>query len=133
VLVAPNQMKDMKIVTQTVALQNVDDTVKATAKIAYDDQKISHVYSPVSGKVSKVFVQLGDHVKKGDALASIDSPEIGTASADVSKAKADVIAAEHDIKRQQELLEAHATSQRDYEIAVDNYRKAKAELERSQQ
>src|SRR5262252_6709989 len=88
VLVEKDQLARMKVTTETVALQDIDDTVLASGKITYDDQRVAHVFSPVSGKVARVFVQLGSHVKKGDPLATIESPEIGAATSDVSKAKA---------------------------------------------
>ncbi|AKU98264.1 Cobalt/zinc/cadmium efflux RND transporter, membrane fusion protein, CzcB family [Labilithrix luteola] len=81
----------------------------------------------------KVVAQLGNHVKKGDPLVVIESPDTGVATSDLGKAKADLVAAEHDHQRQKELLDAHATSQKDYEVASDNFRKAKAEMERAQQ
>ena len=132
-VVTKDQLAHMKVTTEDVDYQDVDDTVIASGKIAYDDQKVFHVFSPVSGKVSKVFVQLGTHVKKGDPLATIESPDIGVATADVSKAKADLTTAEHEYARQQELLEIHAASQKDYDAAGNAYRQAKAELERAQQ
>jgi cobalt-zinc-cadmium efflux system membrane fusion protein len=133
VLLTDEQVRSTKIVTAPVELQDVDDAVLASGRVTYDDQKIIHVFSPVSGKATKVFVQLGDHVKKGDPLVSIESPDIGSATSDVSKARADLIAAEHDYARTKELYESHAASQKDLETAADNYRKTKAELERAQQ
>ncbi len=133
VLLTKEQMARMKIVTAPVDLQDVDDTVLASGKVAYDDQKVIHVFSPVAGKAVKVVAQLGTPVKKGDPLVVIESPEIGVATSDVGKAKADLIAAEHDFQRQKELLDAHAASQKDFEVAADNYRKAKAEMERAEQ
>jgi cobalt-zinc-cadmium efflux system membrane fusion protein len=132
-LVTKEQLAHMKVSTAEVDYQDVDDTVIASGKIAYDDQKVFHVFSPVSGKVSKVFVQLGAHVKKGDPLALIESPDIGAATADVSKARADMITAEREFARQQELLDIHAASQKDYEAAANAFRQAKAEVERAQQ
>ena len=70
-------------------------------------------------------------MKKGAPLAVIESPDVGNAFADLGKAQADLIAAEHDFKRQKELFDAHAGSQKDFEAAEDNYRKAKAELDRA--
>ena len=43
------------------------------------------------------------------------------------------IAAEHDLKRKKELFEQKAGSSADMEASMDNYRRAKAELERAQQ
>jgi len=133
VLVTEDQVKQMKITSEVVDLQNVDDTVLTSGKVAYDDQKVVHVFSPVTGKAVRVIAQLGNHVQKGDPLVTIESPEIGIATSDVGKARADLIATEHDYRRQKDLLETHAASQRDFESAADNYRKAKAELERAEQ
>lgn len=133
VLLSQDQVREMKIVSELVDEQNVDDTVLTSGKVTFDDQKVSHVYSPVAGKVVKITAQLGHHVNKGDPLVVIESPDIGVATSDVGKAKADLIAAEHDFKRQEDLFKAHAASQRDYETSEDNFRKAKAEMERASQ
>lgn len=133
VLITKEQVSKMKVEVQSVEVRDVDDTVVTTGKVAFDDQKIVHEFSPVTGKAVRVIAQLGDHVKRGDPLAVIESPDVGVATSDVGKANADLIAAEHDYRRQKELLETHATAQKDVETAADNYRKAKAELERAQQ
>lgn len=133
ILLSKSQLTRLKIATAPVDLHDVDDTIMTSGKVAYDDQKLIHVFSPVAGKAVKVVAQLGNHVKKGDPLLVIESPDIGVATSDLGKARADMVAAEHDHQRQKELLEAHATSQKDFEVASDNYRKAKAEMERAEQ
>lgn len=127
------QIKEMKIVSEVADEQNVDDTILTSGRIAFDDQRIVHVFSPVTGKVTKVAVELGQRVKKGDLLALIESPEIGIASSDVGKARAELVAAEHELRRQKELFAARATPQRELERAEDNYGKAKAEMDRASQ
>lgn len=127
------QVKDAKVEVEEVKVREVDDTVLTSGKIAFDDAKVSHVFSPVAGRVTKISVTLGQKVKKGEVLAVVESPDIGAASADVNKANAELIAAEHDLAREKELLAAHAASQRDYEQSEDSYRKAKAELDRARQ
>lgn len=127
------QMAEMKIVSEVADEQNVDDTILTSGRIAFDDQRVVHVFSPVTGKVTKVAVELGQRVKKGDLLARIESPEIGVVSSDVGKAKAELVAAEHELRRQKELFAAHATPRRELERAEDNYGKAKAEMDRASQ
>jgi cobalt-zinc-cadmium efflux system membrane fusion protein len=83
--------------------------------------------------VVSIVAQLGQRVGKGDPLAVIESPDVGSAVSDVHKAQADLIAAEHDVKRKKELYEQKAGAAADLEASNDNYRKAKAELERAQQ
>src|SRR4029077_1045013 len=90
-------------------------------------------FSPVTGRVVRIVAQLGQRVKKGDALAVIESPDVGNAVSDVHKAEADLIAAEHDFKRKKDLYEQKAGSASDLETAQDNYRRAKAEVERARQ
>jgi cobalt-zinc-cadmium efflux system membrane fusion protein len=109
----------------------VGKTVISTARVTFDDLKVAHVFSPVTGRVANIAAQLGDKVRKGQTLATIVSPDLGMAMADVNKAKADVTAAEHELKRQKELVAAHAGAGRDLEAAEDNYMKSKAELERA--
>lgn len=132
VWLTPQQVKDAKIETQTIAEQNVDDTILTSGRVTFDDLRVGHIYSPVTGKVVRINAQLGQRVKKGTPLAVIESPDIGSTVSDVHKAEADLIAAEHDYKRKKELFDQHATSQADLEQSEDNYRKSKAELGRAQ-
>lgn len=127
------QMKEAKIKIEPLSEQDVDDVIVTSGKITYDDVRVSHVFSPVSGRITQIFAKPGQRVKKGEALALLESPDVGIASSDLHKADADRIAAEHDLERQKDLLTAHATSQRDYEQAEDAYRKAKAEVDRAKQ
>jgi membrane fusion protein, heavy metal efflux system len=122
---------DLKIEPATV--RRVDNTITTSGKVVFDDEKVQHAFSPVTGRVTKILAKPGQKIKKGDALATIDSPDLGLAMADVGKAAADFAAAEHDYSRQKRLFEQRAVGQRDYEQAEDTFLKAKAELERSRQ
>jgi cobalt-zinc-cadmium efflux system membrane fusion protein len=127
------QVQEAQIVYGPIAEQDVDDTILTSGRVTFDDLRVSHVYSPVTGRVVKIDAELGAHVKKGQPLAVIESPDIGSAVSDVAKADADVIASEHDYKRKKDLYDQHAASQADVEASEDSYRKAKAELERARQ
>ncbi len=133
VVLTKDQAAQMKIVVEKVDLQDVDDTVLASGKVAFDDQKVLHVFSPVTGKAIKVVAELGNHVAKGDPLVVIESPDVGQMTSDVGKAVANLRAAETNYQRMKELLALKAVAQLDYETAVNAYGQAKAELERAQQ
>ncbi len=128
-----SQIHDAKIVVAPVNDEDVDDTILTSGKVTFDDTRVAHVVSPVSGRVTRIDAALGERVKQGAPLAIIDSPDIGIASSDVGKALADVTAAEHDYHRKKDLYDQHAVSQADVEAAQDNYDKAKAELDRARQ
>jgi cobalt-zinc-cadmium efflux system membrane fusion protein len=127
------QVTDAKIDVQLLGDRDVDDTILTSGTVSLDDLRTGHVFSPVTGRVVSIGAGLGQKVKKGDALAVIESPDIGNAISGVHKAEADMIAADHDLKRKKELFEQQAGSAADLEVANDNYRRAKAELERAQE
>jgi membrane fusion protein, heavy metal efflux system len=127
------QIRDAKVRVEPVSAHTVGNEIVASGKVAFDDLRVAHIFSPVTGRVKKILADPGERVKKGAALAIIESPDVGNAFADLAKAQADLVAAEHDHQRQKELFEAHAGSERDYEAAQDNYGKAKAEMERAKQ
>jgi cobalt-zinc-cadmium efflux system membrane fusion protein len=133
VWLSASQVKDANIQVSAVDEQDVDNTILTSGRVTFDDSHVTHVFPPISGRVTRIVAQLGQRVERGDALAVVESPDIGIASSDVGKAEADLVAADHDFKRQKDLVAARAASQKDYEQAEDSYRKARAELDRALQ
>lgn len=133
VWLSPTQLVDAKIELEEVAERDLDDNIVTSGRITLDELRAGHVFSPVTGRVVQIRAQLGDRVKKGDPLAVIESPDIGNAVSDVHKAEADLIAAEHDLRRKKILFEQKAGSAADLEASEDGFRKSKAELERARQ
>ncbi|HXT97018.1 MAG TPA: efflux RND transporter periplasmic adaptor subunit [Polyangia bacterium] len=127
------QVTDGHIAVQPVGVHAVGNDVVTSGRVTFDDLRVAHIYSPVTGRVSRILADPGQRVKKGGPLCAIQSPDVGNAFADLGKAEAELTASQHDFQRQKELYEAHAGSQKDFETAEDNYGKAKAELERSRQ
>lgn len=131
--IRPEDVAEAEIKIEPAMVRRVATTVTTSGKVVFDDERVQHAFSPVTGRVTRILAKPGQKLKKGDALAVIDSPDLGLAVADVGKAAADFSAAEHDYNRQKRLFEQRAAGQRDYEQAEDAYLKAKAELERSRQ
>ena len=133
VWVTDQQLTDGHIAIQPVGVHAVGNDVVTSGKVTFDDLRVAHVFSPVTGRVSRILADPGARVKKGAPLVAIQSPDVGNAFADLSKAEAELTAVQHDFQRTKELYEAHAGSQKDFEAAQDNYSKAKAEIERARQ
>ncbi len=133
VWLSPDDVKIAQIRIEPVGEHVVDDTIVNGGTVTLEDQSSAHVFSPVTGRVVKIIANLGDEVKKGDALAIIESPDVGTVVSDAHKAEAVLIAAEHDLRRKQDLFSQNASSAADVESAEDAYRNAKAELDRARQ
>ena len=116
------QIQDARVKLAAVEPRREDDELAVTGKVAFDDLRVSHVFSPVTGKVTRILADPGQPVKKGTALAAIQSPDVGIAVADLGKARAELLAAERDFRRQRELYDAHAGSERELEAAQDSSR-----------
>lgn len=70
----------------------------------------STLYARVTGYVAKWYVDIGDHVRQGQILATIETPEL---DADLAAARAELTAAEAQIKvRAAEAEFANSTNQR---------------------
>jgi len=132
VWLTPQQIKDAHIEIEDVQDRPVGGTIRAAGRVTFDDLRVGHVFSPVTGRITKILAQPGERVKKDQALCVLQSPDLGSAVSDLAKAQATLLAAEKDWRRQSDLYEVHAASQRDYEGAEAAYRNAKAEMERAQ-
>ena len=133
VWVTDQQLTDGHIAVQPVGVHAVGNDVVTSGKVTFDDLRVAHVFSPVTGRVSRILADPGARVKKGASLCAIQSPDVGNAFADLGKAEAELTAAQHELQRHKELYEAHASSQKEFEAAQDNFSKAKAESERARQ
>jgi cobalt-zinc-cadmium efflux system membrane fusion protein len=131
--ISAKQLERAGIRVSMVTEQQVEDSLAAGARIAFDDVRVGHVLSPVTGRVTKVLAAPGDRVAKGAPLVTIVSPDVGAAYSDAVKAEADQVASGHEATRQRELFAAHAGSRKDLEAAEAALRKADAELERARQ
>ncbi len=130
---SPQQMQAGEVQLATVEEQPVVSELTAPGRITFDDSHVAHIFSPVTGRVARIEAQLGQRVRKGAPLVVLESPDVGVAAADVGKAEADLQAAERELRRQRELFEAHAASQRDLETAQAARDRAAAELARARQ
>jgi cobalt-zinc-cadmium efflux system membrane fusion protein len=132
VWITQDQVAGGRFTFATAGEEEVPDVVPTSGRVAFDDGKVSHLFSPVTGRVVAIHAQFGDRIKRGAALVSIDSPDVGVASAELDKARADLVAAEREYLRQSELYAAHASAQREFDVARDAFRKAQADDERAQ-
>jgi membrane fusion protein, heavy metal efflux system len=69
----------------------------------------------VSGRVTRVLVELGDHVRRGQTLLQIYSPELADAQTRYLSAKAELEAHEQELARTTKLVTIGAASQQEME------------------
>ncbi|HXX49654.1 MAG TPA: efflux RND transporter periplasmic adaptor subunit, partial [Myxococcota bacterium] len=56
--------------------------LQLNGRLAWDDDATVRVYSAFGGRVSRIAVQIGQAVHRGDVLAELGSPDYGQAQAD---------------------------------------------------
>lgn len=100
-------------------------------KLAYDETRTARVFSPIAGRVTGHIADLGAHVRAGDVLAELNSPELGQAQSDHANALADLKLAERAFQRVDELYAHGVAPRKDYEQAQDNLTRARSEAERT--
>jgi len=82
--------------------------------IAFNDDALTPVFSPFSGRVIRVFAKLGDVVKKGAPLMAVDAAELVQGQSDIAAARAALDAARTTEKRQHDLYDAGAAALKDW-------------------
>jgi RND family efflux transporter MFP subunit len=96
----------------------------------------SPIYSRTNGYLKKWYLDIGAHVKKGQLLAVIETPEVDQqlqqARSNLQTAQANLDLASITKSRYQGLLKAHAVSQQDVDNAVGTYNANKAIVQADQ-
>lgn len=111
--------------------QALEEELQLPGSVSYDMNNVAKVGSRVTGRIIQVFVKEGDYVKKGTALASIQSVELGTTEANYLKARARLEALKVQSDRAKDLYERKVTSAKEYELSLMDYKTVKAEMETS--
>jgi len=114
-------------------LEQVKNELEFYGKIAADNNKLIEIYPMVGGSVMKVFVELGDYVKKGQLLATIRSTEVAGFEKDLNDAQNDVVVAKNNLKAAQELFEGKLNTERDVLTAKSELDKSQSQLSRVQE
>jgi RND family efflux transporter MFP subunit len=94
------------------------------------------IYSRTNGYLRRWYVDIGAHVKKGQLLAEIDTPEVDQqleqSRSNLATAQANLRLAEITKNRYQGLLASHAVAQQDVDNAVGTYNANKTIVDANQ-
>lgn len=114
------------IKTEELAEVEIVDQLIVTATIRPNQDRITHVSPRVSGRIVAVQAKLGDPVKAGQALAVLDSLEVGEAHSAYLQAKTQLAVAKADFERAEKLHGDQIIAQKDHLRAHAEFEKAKA-------
>jgi cobalt-zinc-cadmium efflux system membrane fusion protein len=113
--------------------------VTSPAKVEANPNRMAHVVLPVAGRIVSVAVKIGDFVKQGETVLTVESPDVDTAissylqaQAGVTQAKAARAKAQSDMDRAKDLFDHNAIAQKEVINADAMLTQAKAAVEQAQ-
>lgn len=129
-IVIPDQSSlRSRLVFEPTRKESIQSQLYAPAVVEADPQRFARIFPPLSGRLVKLHVQLGDTVTQGQLLATLHSGDFFAAQNDYVKAKNAVQLTSRALKRQQELLEHKIAAQKDVEQAESDFQSANSDLD----
>jgi membrane fusion protein, heavy metal efflux system len=113
--VTPQQLKTLTV--EPVGVHGFVSEELTEGKIAVNGDRATPVFSPYSGRVTRVIAGLGDTVKAGAPLATVEASEFVQAQNDLSTAAAQVKIARITETRKHGLYDAKGGSLQDWQTA----------------
>ncbi|MBN9428738.1 MAG: efflux RND transporter periplasmic adaptor subunit [Burkholderiales bacterium] len=113
---------------ETLKAQPLGDQIVVTATIRPDADKLARVAPRIEGRIISAPAKLGDRVRTGQALATLDSVEVGEAHAAWIQAQTELRIAEADFKRAEDLVADEIIPRKDFLRAQSDRDKAIASL-----
>ncbi len=111
----PQQFAGLRI--EPVASMMFRAETVTDGSIALDEDLTTPVFSPFSGRVSRIIAKLGDHVAKGATLMTVEASEFVQAQSDLVTARAQFDLAQTNEKRQHELYDSQGAALKDWQQA----------------
>ena len=131
------QWRDFDV--QPVRPMSFQDQQDTDGKIATNDDRTTPVFSPYTGRVTRVFVQAGAVVSKGQPLFAVQGSEfvqaqndLGAAEAAEQSAQVQVKSAAADEARLHQLYQADGASLKDWQTSQTTLAAAQASLRSAQ-
>ena len=101
---------------------------EAVGSIDFDEDMETQVFTPYQGKIIALFAAVGDDVKKGQTLFTIDSPDLLQAESTLIAAAGVLELTTRNLARLRELYKTLAVSQRDLDQATSDQQTAEGNL-----
>jgi Cu(I)/Ag(I) efflux system membrane fusion protein len=77
IFISPQRQQMIGVQTVLVNVVPLAKEIRAVGKVAFDETKITHIHTKVTGYIEEVFVDfMGQVVKRGDPLFTIYSPDL---------------------------------------------------------
>ena len=122
------EIKEARIQTEVVSEREVAESIQLTATIQANQDRLAHVAPRVPGRIVGISAKLGDRVRAGQALASLDSLELGEAHSAYLQSESQARVAQADFERAEKLYADQIVPQKDFLRSRAEHEKARANL-----
>lgn len=129
--VPQDQLSHIQIVTVSPA--PLTRTLRLSGQVAYNGFKTTPVITAVGGPVSQVLVFPGQHVRAGQPMLEVSSPDYSQLRANYLKARDSYNLADKNYKRSQDLYTHHAIAEADLSQAESVRTQAQADMNAAEQ
>ena len=121
-----SQLKGVRV--ETIEMHQFPIEKRAVGSIDFNEDLLTQVFTPYAGRIIGLFAKIGDEVKKGQLLFTIDSPDLLQASSTLISAAAVLQLTTKNLTRLKTLYETRAISQKDLEQAISDQQTAEGAL-----
>lgn len=104
VRIAPEMIRDLRVTTAKAEARAAGERVSVLAELRVNQDAYAEVASPSQARVVRVLVKAGDEVKANQPLVELTSGDMSKARAEVSAADARVALAKKNLERKKGLL-----------------------------
>ena len=111
---------------EAIKSEALGETIQVTATIRPDQDRLARVAPRIEGRITSAPAKLGDLVRAGQTLATLDSVAVGEAHAAWTQAQAELRIAEADFKRAESLNAEEIIPRKDFLRAQADRDKAAA-------
>ena len=118
------------ISVDTVKLHEVTDELTLNGRVTFNQEQVARVFPIFGGTVTEVHAEIGDHVRKGDILATIRSGEVADYEKQSKEAEQQLIIARRNLQSAEDMFASGMASERDILQARQELGNAEAEAKR---
>ena len=101
---------------------------EAVGNIDFNEDMAAQVFPPYQGRIAKLFVMLGDNVKRGQPLLTIESPDLIQAESTLIAAAGVLDLTTHVLERAKQLQAVQGIAEKDLQQAISDQQTAEGAL-----
>jgi len=120
------QIKAVGIVFGGIEEKGLTATIKANGLLSVPNNNKANATALYGGVVKTLNVQLGDHVRKGQVIATITNPQFVQLQEEYVSLASKITLAEQEMARQQELNEGNAGARKNLQAATADFNSLRA-------